>query len=218
MSSGTAGSPSSRPRNSDSASRTMPSISSSSRADARLQRRVIQRLDLQPQPRQRRLQVVRHRGQHARAAVEVAVQAVLHGVEGARRIAQLARAALGQLRAGAFRGRRCPRPRQLRQRPGDVARREVQHHHQDQHQQDEVEEQVARQRRAARHARDAVDHRVAVGEAHRDVVALRAVLVRGELVRLVERHRHGIAGGAGSGVARDCRRRRRVRARRAAAP
>jgi len=107
---------------------------------------------LQPQPRQRRLQVMRHGGQHARAAVQVAAQAILHGVERARRVAQFARAALLQLRRMHVPADAVGGVRQLRQRPGNVARRHVQHDHQDQHQQRQVDEQIARQRRSPRHA------------------------------------------------------------------
>ena len=68
-------------------------------AEARLQRRVIDLgLHLKPQPRQGCLEVMGHGREHARAAVEISVQAVLHGVEGARRAAQLPGALLRQLR------------------------------------------------------------------------------------------------------------------------
>ena len=48
------------------------------------QNRVIHGLHAQPQSRQRRLQIVRHRGQNPRAVGEKARQPLLHDVEGAR--------------------------------------------------------------------------------------------------------------------------------------
>ena len=93
-----------RPRNRLSA----PRIIASSRRDrpcSVAQRVVFDRLDAKAQAGERRAQVVRHRGEHACAAVEIASQALLHRVECASRGAQFARAALSAA------VRRCaPRP------------------------------------------------------------------------------------------------------------
>ena len=98
-----------------------------------------------------------------------------------------------------------------------MLRREIQHHHQQQHQEDQVDEQVARQPRAGRHAHDAIVDRAAVGKAHRDVVPLRRVLVLGQLVRLVERYRHGDRRRCRRLESDGCRCRRPARVRHAAA-
>ena len=159
-------------------------------ADALLHGRIVECLDLQPQPRQRGLQVMRHRGQHPGATVEVAPQAVLHGVEGACRLAQLARTALAQLRRARIAANAVCGARQLRQRPGDVACRDVQHGHQDQQQQHQVGEQMPRERCPLRQARHPEQQRRAVRQMHAHVVAARTALVGRELVRFEERHRH----------------------------
>ena len=159
--------------------------------DARLQRRVLQRLHLQPQPRERRLQVVRHRRQHARAAVEVAPQSVLHGVEGARRIAQLARAAPRSAAPVGSGGRRCP-PRAPGADSGRVMLRATRYSTTTRISTSSMRLTSRLRGSGAPPAMRVRRYttRIAVGEAHRDVVVQRVALVRGELVRLVERHRH----------------------------
>ncbi len=59
---------------------------------------VLDGLGAQAQARERGAQIVRHRREHARAAFEIAAQPLLHDVERARRLAQFARAFLGERR------------------------------------------------------------------------------------------------------------------------
>ena len=88
---------SSSPLNSASAPCTRPP-SLEVRCETRAQPLIGDRFDAQSHSCERRAQVVRHRRQHARAAVEIAQQSILHRVECARRLADLAHALLCQRR------------------------------------------------------------------------------------------------------------------------
>ena len=82
---------------------------------------VVQQVGAQPHAGDRRLQVVRQRGEHARAFVDEGRQALLHGVEGARGLLHLARAVLGQGRAIEVLTQRLGGAGELLQRPHDPA-------------------------------------------------------------------------------------------------
>ena len=115
-----------RPRMNSSVCVTMASISlrSDSKRSALLV--VVQQFGAQPHARERRLQVVRQRGEHARAFVDEGRQPLLHGVEGARGLLHLARAVLRQGRAVEVLAQRLRRPAvELLQRPHDPAHGDV---------------------------------------------------------------------------------------------
>ncbi len=136
--------------------------------EALAHRRIVERFGAQLEPRERRAQIVRHRRQHARAAVEIAMQPLLHGVERACRFAQLARARLAQRHTRAAPdgfGRR----REVGQRTGNRARHDVQNRAKHERNEAELEQQRQRQRRCSLRRVDTKRHDVAVGQGDGDV-------------------------------------------------
>ncbi len=113
---------------------------------------------------------MRHGSQHSSAAVEIALQPVLHRVECPRGILHLTRAFLLELGLPQIPTDTVGCARQPRQRQGDAACRREQRDGHDDDQQNQVEEQVAREGCALLRASQSEDGRVAVRKANRDVV------------------------------------------------
>jgi hypothetical protein len=88
--------------------------------------RIVEGFDLQSQPRERGLQVMRHRREHPRPAVEVALQSVLHRVECACGVPQLPRALLFELRLTHIAPDTVGGASELRKRSRDASRRHEQ--------------------------------------------------------------------------------------------
>ena len=130
---------------------------------------VLDLLDAQSHPGQWRAQVVRHRGEDTRAAIQVAQQPILHRVERTCGITNFADAPLrerGMVNASPH----CIRGLcQSRQRSGDVAGDQVQHDGEQDRQNPELGEQLHWDRRLWSGRSDAEDDFVSVRERDRDI-------------------------------------------------
>ncbi len=158
------------------------------------QRRVVERFGAQLQARQRRAQIVRHRRQHARAAIEIPMQTLLHRVERARGLAQLARTGFAQRHARAAADSFCC-GRELGQRPRDRARHHEQNDTEHERHEAELEQQRQRQRRRRLRCIRAERDGGAVRQRDRDVeLARRAAGTAGAGRALARRARSGPPG------------------------
>ena len=89
---------------------------------------VLDELGAQAQGRDRRAQIVRDRRQHAGAVLDEALQAGMHAVEGAGRLAHVGRPALGHRRHRLAAAEPLGGGRELRHRPGQAAHHEDHDH------------------------------------------------------------------------------------------
>jgi hypothetical protein len=164
----------------------------------------VHQVGAQPHARDGRLQVVRDGRQDLDALGHVARDALLHGVEGARRVLHLGRAFLGQLGALQVGAELVGRVGQLRQRARHQPHRVPGAH--GQHQQ--LHPQQPHDPGRHRHVDPARmhDERGAVGQPHLDLQALRRLAHLADLHDLERPHRIGDGRG-------ELPRRRRVRRR-----